>query len=117
MNNPKTFEEVFERLYQLYQGRWIQVQIKKAGLSLSKFHILVHKLQIRPLENQQLRKNLGLNRREKLGSIVIFGSNVAGGKDLACLNIPFKLGFNTVDARFTKNQVTIKTCDFEFSFQ
>lgn len=115
MNNLETFDEVFEQLYHLYQGRWIQVQTKRAGLTLSDFPMLVQKLQIRPLNSQQLRKKLSLNPQEKFGLIVIQGSTIPGGKITTCLNIPFKLGFNTVDARVTSNFVLIKTCGFEFS--
>ena len=115
MNKLKTFDEVFEQLYHLYQERWVQVQTKRAGLILSNFQMLIKKLQIRPVNNQKLKKNLSLNPQEKFGLIVILGSTIPGGKVRACLNIPFKLGFDTVDARLTNNHASIQTCGFEFN--
>ena len=115
MEKLKTFDEVFEQLYHLYRGRWVQVQAKRAGLTLSTFQMLVKKLQIRPINDQKLQKTLSLNPQEKFGLIVILGSTIPGGKVKACLNIPFKLGFDTVDARLPDNHLSIKTCGFEFN--
>ncbi len=113
----KTFDEVFDQLYYSFKGKWIQIQIKKEGLILSDFTVCVTDLEIRPLEDRTLLKKMGLSRKDKLGSMVIKGTNTPGGKVIDCLNIPFKLGFDTVNARFTKANVSIGTCGFEFKIK
>lgn len=117
MRRSKTFDEVFDQLYDLYKGKWIQVQVKKEGLLLSDFAIHVEDLEIRPLENQRLLKKMGLSRKDKLGAMVFKGNHKPGEKAVESLNIPFKLGFDTVDAYFIKNNVAITSCGFEFKIK
>ncbi|AZR74625.1 hypothetical protein BBF96_15330 [Anoxybacter fermentans] len=114
MKITKTFDEIFDQLHHLYKGKWIQIQVKKDGLILSNFSVQVKDLQIRPLEDKGLCRRLGLKRKEKLGSIVIKGSHTENGQVVDCLNIPFKLGFDTMDAHFLRKNVSIETCGFEF---
>lgn len=112
----KTFDEIFEQLYHLYKEKWIQIEVKKANLVISNFRVYVKDLQIHPLDDKKFLKQMGLKKREKLGSMVIIGSSSHKGKVFNCLNIPFKLGFNTMDAHFVKNNVSIESCGFKFTF-
>lgn len=117
MKITKTFDDIFDQLYHLYKDKWIQVQVQEDGLTLSNFSVKVSDLQIKELKDKKLRKRLGLKRKEKMGSIVIKGSQSPNGKITDCVNIPFKLGMNTMDAHFVNNKVLIESCGFEFSMR
>ncbi len=117
MTITKTFDEIFDHLYNLYQGEWIQIQVKKDGLLISKFNAHVKDLKIRPLNNKHLQQSLGIKGKDKIGSMVIRGSHTLKGNIEDCLNIPFKLGYNTMDAHFVTQNASIETCGFEFVFR
>lgn len=114
MKITKTFDEIFDQLHHLYKNKWIEVQVKKDGLLLSHFSVHVKGIEIRPLEDQKLRRRLGLKSKDKLGAIVILGSHSQQGTAQESLNIPFKLGFDTMDAHFMQSNVSIESCELEF---
>lgn len=113
----RTFDEIFDQLHNIYKGEWVHIQVKKDGLILSNFYTHIRDLQIRPLDDKGWRKNLGLSRKDKLGSIVIQGSATSGGRPLETVQIPFKLGFETMVANFVRQSVEIETCGFEFAMR
>ncbi|MCK4260894.1 MAG: hypothetical protein KAX49_18090 [Halanaerobiales bacterium] len=115
MNIAKTFDEIFEQLHHLFQGEWIEIEVKKDGLLISKFNAHVKDLKIRPLHNKSLSRNLGIEGKNKIGIMVIIGSHTHNGKVTDCLNIPFKLGFDTMDAHFIHQNVLIETLGYEFT--
>lgn len=117
MSMAKTFDDIFDQLHSLYKGEWVQVQVKKDGLTVSNFSTYVSDLKICPLDERSFRRHLGLNRSEKLGSIVVFGSHTPGGKTGETLQIPFKLGFNTMIAHITRGCAEIETCGFDFALR
>lgn len=114
MKTTRTFDEIFEQLHHLYKNKWIEVQVKKDGLLLSHFSIHVKAVEIRPLDDQKLRRRLGLKGKDQLGTIVIYGSHTFKGVAQESLNIPFKLGFDTMDAHFVQSNVSIESCGLEF---
>lgn len=114
MSIAKTFDEIFDQLHNLYKGEWVQVQVKKDGLTVSTFSTHVNDLKICPLDDRAFRRYIGVNRSEKLGSIMLSGSHTPTGRAMETLQIPFKLGFNTMIAHITRGQSEIETCGFEF---
>lgn len=117
MGITRTFDEIFDQLYSLYNGEWLHVEVKKDGFTLSNFHTYVRDIKICPLEDRELKRRLGMGRSDKLGSIIILGSHTVQGKPTDTLQIPFKLGFDTMTAHFTREQAEIETCGFEFSLR
>lgn len=114
MNITKTFDDIFDQLHHLYKSHWIEVQVKKDGLLLSHFSIHVKDIEIRPLDDQKLRRRFDVKGKNRLGTIVILGSHTLKGVAHESLNIPFKLGFDTMDAHFVKSNVSIESCGLEF---
>ena len=113
----RTFDEIFDQMHDLYKGEWVHIQVKKDGLKLSNFTTYVRDLKICPLDERTFRKNLGVNRKEKLGSIVISGSATPNSRAMEVTQIPFKLGFDTMVANFLRQNVQIETCGFEFAIR
>lgn len=110
----KTFDDIFDQLHSLYKNEWVQIQVKKDGLTVSNFSTHVKDLKICPLEDRTFRRQLGLNRSDKLGSIVLLGGHTLNCKATETLHIPFKLGFDTMIAHINRGHAEIETCGFTF---
>lgn len=106
MKRLTTFEDIFNLLLKDYRGFNVEVEIKQDGVQISCFRTTIDNIVIKPLEKRHQKK--WVNKGRQVGLMVIkesYNNN---------LNIPFILGFNTMDAVFLKNGVTISTLNLEF---
>ena len=101
-----TFEDIFNKLCEDYQGKKVQVLTKQDGVKIASFQIFVDRIDIKPLNKTQSKK---WNKRgEKVGLIRV------KNKTRNAINIPFLLGFNTMKATFLKNGAVINSMNMEF---
>lgn len=101
MTNLSTFEDIFNKLIVDYQGQQVQVVTKQNGIPIANFRTTIDNIKIKPLKEGQAEKKIGL--------IIV---NEKDNKNN--FNIPFTLGFNTMEGIFIKNSVIIRTLDMEF---
>ncbi len=110
MKRLTTFEDIFNQLLKDYRGFTVEVETRQDGVRISRFQTNIDNIVIKPLTKQCYKK--WPTRGQKVGLIVIkevFTNNN--------LNIPFLLGYNTMNAVFLKNGVTIKTLNLEFAIK
>ncbi|MFI5359104.1 MAG: hypothetical protein ACHQYO_03570 [Halanaerobiales bacterium] len=102
-----TFEEIFNKLYEDYQGQKVKITTKQDGIRISSFETTIHDIEIKPLNKKESRK--WARKEKKVGLIIIkekYNNN--------CVNIPFLLGFNTMAATFLNDGVIINSLNMEF---
>lgn len=102
-----TFEEIFNKIYQDYQGEKVNVITKQDGVNIANFQTCIDKIDIKPLSKRQSKK---WNQKGKKVGLIIIKEKYSKNN----LNIPFLLGFDTMKAIFLKNGVTISTLNMEF---
>jgi len=110
MKRLTTFEDIFNQLLKDYRGFTVEVETRQDGVRISCFQTTIDNIVIKPLDKQYHKK--WHTRGQKVGLITIkerFNNNN--------LNIPFILGFNTMNAVFLTNGVTIKTLNLEFTIK
>lgn len=107
MKELSTFEEIFNKLYEDYQGENVNVITKQDGIDITNFQTIINNIDIKPLNKRQSKK--WNQQGEKVGLIVI-QEKYSKNK----FNIPFLLGFNTMKATFLKNGVIINSLNMEF---
>lgn len=102
-----TFEEIFNKLYDEYKDQKVKVTTKQEGIKISSFQTTIHKIEIKPLNKKQSKK--WTNKENKVGLIIIKEKYSHNN-----FNIPFLLGFNTMDATFLSDGVIINSLNMEF---
>ena len=107
MKNLSTFEDIFNQLLKEYRGLDTIVEIRQANIKITKFATTIDHIFIKPLSQKQSQK--WKKGREKIGLIIIQQRDKKN-----TVQIPFILGFHTMNAVFIKNGVTIKTLNMEF---
>ena len=107
MTKLSTFEDVFNKLLEDYQGNEVEVINKHDDITIAKFLTSIDKVSIKPLSKRQSKK---WNKKgQKVGLIII---TAKGSKN--SFNIPFILGFDTMKATFLKDGVRIQSLNMEF---
>ena len=106
LNQLYTFEDIFNRLCEEYQGEKVQVVTKQDGVKIACFKIFIDRIDIKPLNKTQSKK--WSKNGEKIGLIRV------KNKSRNTIIIPFLLGFNTMKAVFLKNGAVINTMNMEF---
>jgi hypothetical protein len=101
-----TFEDIFNKLMIEYRGKKVEINTRQDGVNIASFITTIDNIQIQPLNKTQK------DNRKKVGLIKI--QNRKKTQKKTSINIPFILGFNTMNAVFLKNGVTIKTMNMEF---
>lgn len=102
-----TFEEIFNKLHEDYQGQRVKVITKQDGIRISSFQTTIHRIEIKPLNKIQSQKWAAGGK--KVGLIIIkekYNNN--------SFNIPFLLGFDTMAATFLNDGVIINSLNMEF---
>lgn len=107
MINLSTFEDIFNKLVELYQGKYVDVVSKQDNITISNFSLKIDNIKIKPLSKRKSKK--WNEKGQKVGLIVISAKNLKNS-----FNIPFILGFDTMKATFIKDGVRIKSLDIEF---
>ncbi|MFW6029812.1 MAG: hypothetical protein ACOCRO_06110 [Halanaerobiales bacterium] len=107
MINLSTFEDIFNKLIDLYQGKEVELISKQDNIIISNFTLTISKITIKPLSKRQSKK--WTRDGKKVGLIIIQDKNTK-----TYFNIPFILGFNTMKATFLKNGARIKSLKMEF---
>lgn len=102
-----TFEDVFNKLVDLYQGKYVDLISKQDNITISNFSLKIDNIKIKPLSKRKSKK--WNDRGQKVGLIVISSKNSRNS-----FNIPFILGFNTMKATFIKDGVRIISLNMEF---
>lgn len=107
MERLTTFEDIFNKLLEEYRGVEVEVVTKQDGLIISCFTTTLNNILIKPLNKKQSKK--WSQQGEKIGLLVIEAK-----KNKNTFNIPFILGYNTMNAVFLSNGATIQTLELEF---
>lgn len=107
MKKLTTFEDIFNKLVEDYQGETVEVKTRQDGVNIASFRTRINNIVIKPLNKRQSRK--WSKSGAKIGLII-----VQEKRNRTRFNIPFILGFNTMKAVFLKSGVTIKTLNMEF---
>lgn len=111
MRKITTFEDVFNRLIKSFQGKMIEIKTKQSGINISHFSTHIDNIVIKPTAKKTDNKSTN----KKTGVISL--QKKKGNHYTTVLNIPFILGFNTMQAYFTDNGALIKTLDLEFKIK
>lgn len=107
MTQLSTFEEIFNKLHEDYQGQYVKVVTKQDGVDIASFHTYIDNIDIKPLNKRQSKK---WNKKGKKVGLIVVKEKYSKNN----FNIPFLLGFNTMKATFLKNGVTISSLNMEF---
>ncbi|MFP4661093.1 MAG: hypothetical protein ACLFPF_02790 [Halanaerobiales bacterium] len=107
MRELTTFEDVFNRLYKDYRGKYVNITTSQEGITLTNFHTSIDNIEIKPLNKSQSKK--WHKSGNQVGLIIVQDKHSKNN-----INIPFLLGFNTMKAAFLKDGVVIKTMGIEF---
>ncbi|MEJ6952606.1 hypothetical protein [Natronospora cellulosivora (SeqCode)] len=102
-----TFEDVFNKLVELYQGKEVEVISKQDDVHIANFLINIDNISIKPLSKKKSKK---WNKSGHKVGLIIVKAKKSGNS----FNIPFLLGFNTMKATFLKDGVSIKSLNMEF---
>lgn len=49
-----TFEEIFNKLYEDYQGQKVKITTKQDGIRISSFETTIHDIEIKPLNKKRV---------------------------------------------------------------
>ncbi|MGM0409863.1 MAG: hypothetical protein ACQEQF_03790 [Bacillota bacterium] len=109
MKKLSTFEDIFNKLIKDYINQEVEIESKQNGLKITKLKTKIKKIEIIPLNKRKSKKWCKSNK--KVGLIKITGRKLIKS---TVINIPFLLGFNTMEAHFTQKGVHIKTYNMEF---
>lgn len=107
MKRLTTFEDVFNKLTDDYMGLKVEVETKQDNLNITNFTTTIDDIIIKPLNKMQSKK---WNKEGKKIGLIVFKEK----SRKVSFNIPFILGFNTINAVFLKNGVIIKSLNMEF---
>lgn len=100
MTTLSTFEDIFNKLIVEYQNQQVTVLTKQNGIPIANFQTTIENIIIQPLEEN--------SSGNKIGLMVVNEKNNKNN-----FNIPFTLGFNTMEGIFIKDGAIIKTLDIE----
>lgn len=104
MKKLSTFEDIFNKLYREYKDKDVEVKTMHNELIIANFVTTINDITIIPIE-----KNINRDPQQNhMGLIKI--ENISHNN----FSIPFVLGFNTMEALFFKNGVTIKSNNIKF---
>lgn len=109
MKKMTTFEDIFNRLASEYIGNQVEIITNQDGVEISNIRTKIRDIEIIPLNKRKNKK--WCKSGKKVGLIKIRGNR---GIKSSKINIPFLLGFNTMEAYFIKDRVNIKTYNMEF---
>lgn len=107
MKRLTTFEDVFNILTDDYMGLKVEVETRQDNLNITNFTTTIDDIIIKPLNKMQSKK---WNKEGKKIGLIVFKEK----SRKVSFNIPFILGFNTMNAVFLKNGVIIKSLNMEF---
>lgn len=107
MKRLTTFEDVFNKLTDDYMGQKVEVETRQDNLNITNFTTTIDDIIIKPLNKMQGKK---WNKEGKKVGLIVFKEK----SRKVSFNIPFILGFNTMNAVFLKNGVIIKSLNMEF---
>ncbi len=107
MKQLSNFEEIFNKLYEDYQGKSVNVITKQDGVNITSFHTCINNIDIKPLNKKKSKK---WNQQGKKVGLIVIQEKYSKNN----FNIPFLLGFNTMSATFLKSGVIINTLNMEF---
>ena len=107
MKKLSTFEDIFNKLLQDYQGRTVEVETRQNGVRLSSFITTIDEIKIKALDKKNCKKWSVDNKH--IGLLLI-----EEGFKNSKFSIPFILGFNTMQAIFLENGATISSLNLEY---
>ncbi|ACL70946.1 hypothetical protein [Halothermothrix orenii] len=107
MKRLTTFEDIFNKLIKEYKGKRVEIQTSQNGVPIASLTTRIEDIVIKPVNRKKIKKWNSDGR--KIGLMVIQEKNKQNR-----ISIPFKLGYNTMEAIFLKNGVTIKSLDMKF---
>ncbi len=107
MKQLSNFEEIFNKLYEEYQGESVNVITKQDGVNITSFHTRINNIDIKPLGKKKSKK---WNQEGQKVGLIVMQEKYSNNN----FNIPFLLGFNTMKATFLKNGVIINSLNMEF---
>lgn len=107
MEKITTFEDVFNRMIETFKGTQVEVLTRREGISLSRLSTRVDRVTINPVECTANGKKIG---------VISIQKKINNHFETAA-NIPFILGFDTMQAYFTEKGSLIKTLDLEFKIR
>ncbi|MFW5991906.1 MAG: hypothetical protein ACOCQN_01795 [Halanaerobiaceae bacterium] len=108
MKTMTTFEDVFNELYSIFYQKTVQIIIRKNGMQLTSIITRVDQIKIKPAANCSDKTD------HKTGMIIIQCKNK--NNYVPVVSIPFKLGFNTMNAFFNNKRALVRSFDVEFCF-
>ncbi|MFW6238359.1 MAG: hypothetical protein ACOC5A_03910 [Halanaerobiales bacterium] len=107
MEKITTFEDVFNKIIDSFKGQRVEIHTRQEGISLARLSTRVDRITINPAEDFSEKKKIGLISLQR---------KVNNHFETA-VNIPFILGFDTMQAYFTNQGSLIKTLNLEFKIR
>ncbi len=109
MKKLTTFEDIFNKLANEYIESEVEIESRQKGVEITKLKTKINKIEIIPLNKKKSKK--WCKTGKKVGLIKISGKKRIKS---ATINIPFLLGFDTMEAYFSNKGVHIKTYNMQF---
>ncbi|MFW6266283.1 MAG: hypothetical protein ACOC21_01830 [Halanaerobiales bacterium] len=112
MKKLSNFEDIFNKIIKEFQGKEVEISSRQDGVNITTMTSTIVSVRIKPLSKRKSKK---WNKKgQKVGLIIISGRKKWRKTKI---NIPFLLGYNTMEAVFLKKGATIKTFDMEFTIK
>lgn len=121
MTSMTNFEDIFNKLITRFKGLTINVSLKQNGLRMASFSFSPDSIKIKPLNKRndnfgkQTVHNDKLTKNKKIGLIIFYEKQQE--KLQKKLQIPFILGFNTMEATFSSKGATINSLGINIIIQ